>query len=449
MASALLLMPLLVSLEVGNDWNVAHLPALAIIAYCSGHLAFLAGLAKQRLVSLTFWLFSYVFMGLVPWIQLSRGFPRELVVPEDGILKGAIIVLVGLVAFDLGGALVRKNKGSNLRPKSLEEASNGSFFMVFGSVALLILVVPMVGGLELFFLPRSVKFAELQSQFAQPVLLIIERLATVPIVVAAVAATLVWIKKRKYGFVVGWPWRVMVFATWVGALVLNNPIGTPRYRVGLVILALVFVVPWGRLRNGAFIIAAMMGLILVFPLASAFRHSLDVEFGAKVVNFRPLDNLSESGDFDAFQQLVNVQHITDVRGLRFGEQAVGAVLFWVPRSVWASKPINTGNWAAKELGYSHTNLSSPLWAEFYVDGGWLLVGLGFVLYGYMVTRLDLRHRYAEAERGISLVEVFVPLYAGFQIFLLRGSLLPAVANFAPFVVTIGGLWLFARRINVR
>ncbi len=73
---------------------------------------------------------------------------------------------------------------------------------------------------------------------------------------------------------------------------------------------------------------------------------------------------------------------------------LGTLLFWMPRSVWPDKPLDTGVMLAEYKEYGFTNLSSPLWGEFFIDFGWVGLVAGMLLVGYWARRLDIE---AEAQ----------------------------------------------------
>ena len=117
------------------------------------------------------------------------------------------------------------------------------------------------------------------------------------------------------------------------------------------------------------------------------------------------------------------------------------LLFWVPRSIWPGKPLQSGELVAEYSVYSYTNLSSPLWAEAYIHAGLLGVLLVFFAYGALTS--TLQKLYLDPTKSPrSLVNVLVPLLAAYQPFFLRGALLSAFAFVVPMV---GYLLLAANR----
>ncbi|MDB5341039.1 MAG: hypothetical protein JWN70_6658, partial [Planctomycetaceae bacterium] len=166
----------------------------------------------------------------------------------------------------------------------------------------------------------------------------------------------------------------------------------------------------------------------LFPVADMFRNSLNPS--AKSQN--PLASML-SGDFDSFAQITNATEFVAVRGHTWGQQMLGVIFFWVPRSFWPGKAIDTGSMLADMKMYSFRNLSAPLWAEFFIDGGWILLVGGMLVLGVVLRQLD-----ASGERALQvsgtpgLVGCILPFY---MLLLLRGSLLQSMALLSIVLVT--------------
>lgn len=87
-----------------------------------------------------------------------------------------------------------------------------------------------------------------------------------------------------------------------------------------------------------------------------------------------------------------------------------------------------GQW----MGTVNTNLSSPIWAELWLDFGPLGMGGGLLAMGYASARVDRRYAKRATRRAPpgSLISVVVPLVAGYSFILLRGPLLQASGRVA-------------------
>jgi hypothetical protein len=164
-----------------------------------------------------------------------------------------------------------------------------------------------------------------------------------------------------------------------------------------------------------------------------FRYTTNIDKLSLHESTSIIDPLVNKGDYDSFQQLLNTTIYVENHGIAFGKQMLGTLMFWVPRNIWSSKPIPSGVVVADYRGYEYTNLSMPLWGEAYIDGGILGVILVFVLYGYFVRVIE--NLYIDNYlHGTYFLNIFVPVYAAYQLFLLRGTLMSAFAYFIPIVL---------------
>jgi hypothetical protein len=206
-----------------------------------------------------------------------------------------------------------------------------------------------------------------------------------------------------------------------------NPISSARYVFGTVALGVLaaFGVYETLRRFRIFALAALVGMVVLFPLADYFRHS---KTSAEQVNI--LGSL-KGGDFDSFDQIVNTVTYVHSNGVPWGRQALGVLLFWVPRSSWPGKPVDTGTLIATFKGYDFVNLSAPIWAEMFINGGWVVLVIGMFLLGYVIRRADSASN-LRLLRGMPLTVLgaILPFYL---LILCRGSLLQATGNLAAMV----------------
>jgi hypothetical protein len=196
-----------------------------------------------------------------------------------------------------------------------------------------------------------------------------------------------------------------------------NPISSPRYVAGTVLLSLTVmaITPFTRLRFRLVVTGLLLAMLFVFPYADRFRGVGEADgLLTKGNTVQALQN----GDYDSFFQITNSTLLVQEYGVTNGRQALGVALFWVPRSVWPGKPDDTGVLIAESRGYEFTNLSAPIWAELNVNGGWPMVLLGMVLCGAAIRKAD---------RGVPVESILGPIAPFYLLIILRGSLLQAVA----------------------
>jgi hypothetical protein len=132
--------------------------------------------------------------------------------------------------------------------------------------------------------------------------------------------------------------------------------------------------------------------------------------------------LSRNGDFDAFAQFANGIKLMDSGLFPYLQQILGPLLFFVPRSIWDSKPRDTGVEIASQLNLRFQNISSPWVLEAYSNAQ--LVGL-------IVTSIFLGFYLSKYEYG-SLHNLrswlLGSILIGVLFIVLRGSLLQATGR---------------------
>jgi hypothetical protein len=209
----------------------------------------------------------------------------------------------------------------------------------------------------------------------------------------------------------------------VAVLLVVNPISSPRYVFGTVALSLAAAAgAYATLRRFRIVaISAVAGMLVVFPVLDSFRVSTSQ--GVKTVDV--VASLS-TGDFDAFGQLMNTLDFVDTHGITWGSELLGVVTFWVPRSLWPSKPVDTGILLAEYKGYSFSNLSASIWTELFINGGWVLLVLGMLALGYALRLADRRVELSLQVRPMP--STLAAILAFYSLIVLRGSLLQAVAS---------------------
>lgn len=409
---------------------------LLIIAGSSLMLAAYGASANPRPISITFYAFVYVFLGMSPLLQVGlRQYPWGGGYDEVDIQKSAVTIAAGVIAYFFGTKIAQQMHRKFHDPHSVARGFDAKKVLLLSLVFVPVVLGCMqyLGGVARLFTPRLMQdeLAELTSVTAA--------LANNGMYVPCIAFFLIFLStmlsvkrgEKNYG------WSRIGTALWLLiALVIANPIGTPRYIVGAVVVAILY---FNTLRRAwIWPIFLVFSLLLIFPLADMFRSSLTVTTehmppAYEQIVFKP--------DFDAFQQIVNSIKYVEQRGMEGGLQALGTILFFVPREAWPDKPFATGQLVGDAMGYTMLNLSMPLWGEFYVDGGILAVCIGFVLYGMFTGAIE-ESANASAFRGMAgVLSVF---FGAYQMYFLRGSLMVVISYFIPFICLFALCWALCR-----
>jgi len=211
-----------------------------------------------------------------------------------------------------------------------------------------------------------------------------------------------------------------------------SPLSNARYTVGTVFFALAVFLGATRTRvwTRGTMVATIVGFLFVFPLADAFRRA----GGGNFVRRGFFGEYGRNGDYDSIWQIANAYSYWQDDAAEPFRQLTGSLLFWVPRSVWAGKPTDTGILLADYRHYSFENLSAPLWAETLVNGGVGLLVVVFVMLGWGLRRLD--NKLVASMGAGGPWEIVGGIFAVYLTILLRGSLLQATGALALAVAAV-------------
>lgn len=412
-----------------------------VIASCviSGlMIAYVTGSAERRPFQMTTWVFFYVFLGIAPLVQMRMNVDPDTTRGIQHSLFGdaSLIVLVGAAVTIVGSAAARPAaKAEESRSLELRRSAVRTYLLSFISVALFAYYASKLGLSNLFAARADLEALRDVVWPDKTTNAIIGAATSMGLLVSMIAL----IHLRQQQKAEGRGRAVFVpLVVFVSLVVCVNPISTPRYVFGTAALAILAATGLYRTmaRFRAVALAFVASLVFVFPVLDAFRNSLT---NVNVDGSDALKSLT-SGDFDAFAQIVNTVEYVQTRGLTNGNQLTGVLFFWVPRSMWPDKAVDTGTLLAQMKGYWFKNLSEPLPAELFINGGWVALIVGMLLFGFVIRRLDLNIDLL-IRRGLapSILGCIMPFYL---LILLRGSLLQAVAYMA--VILIGSVFVAPR-----
>lgn len=400
-----------------------YIGPLLIAALAGIRFAVIVGSRTRRLYEMVVWLFTYVFLGIAPLIQMRLGADTDTAPFIDHTLDwtSALLVLFGCLPFLVGVLLYQRRKQEPLVDENADWGVNPARanLLTLAALAIFAYYVSKIGVSSLFLSRTGIDNVRLVIWPDKTVNSMIVGATSMGLLVSTIAQ--MYVRRQCKAAGKPRPW-LMPFVSFVALFLSVNPVNSARYIFGTVMLAMLgafgaYATP-KRFRLVS--ISAIFGLVYLFPIADMFRRSLDPT--AKSQN--PLESML-SGDFDSFSQVTNTVEYVNEHGITWGNQLLGVLFFWLPRSIWPDKAIDTGTLLGEFKVYFFKNLSAPLWAEFYINGGWVLLILGMFALGLLVGRLDERAEAALARTGYpGLTACIVPFYL---LIVLRGSLLQSVA----------------------
>ncbi|KUL28209.1 hypothetical protein [Streptomyces regalis] len=404
-----------------------------VVAHTGCALTWVLTGTSVRFVAFGFWLFAYVWLGLAPLAMLATDtYPLGYRTDDANAFSVTVLIEVGLLAYSAGSALAARRaekRSPVLEPLLCRRLAPLPVLLLSGlSLVLAVVLIPRMGGWAAFFTSRQALW---QSEAATDT----ERtLRTWILAVPAFWALmgLIHLPRRTTGdrLLRGVRWMLLPLLLGLNVVV-NNPISRPRFWAGTVLLALLF--SWSRFnRPRVFRItaAALTAMVLlVFPYSDYFRYSQ--REAVHVVSLT--EQLTSNMDYDSFQQMQTGVDYVEKNGFSPSD-ALGPVVFMVPRSVWPEKPQALGITLAQHAGYEFWNLSAPLWIESYTWAGFPAVVAVFWLLGAAGRRVDdIRERLRD--RPATLAFLLVPAFAFYQLIFLRGSLLAIVGPMLLLLIT--------------
>jgi hypothetical protein len=420
--------------------------AYVITVYAALRLCQLYVTGEARIVELGFFVFVYLFMGLAPLAQLDAGrFPLRQEFEQSVQVEVLITTLVGLAGYQVGQMAVRARVFGVRIPRRVEQAQASPartwMLAAVGFVAVAV-VTATSGGLGVRFSSRFEAERALFGDSLDPTLrvdqapdkalaLVKGAFLSLPVFFALLLLLYLQHCARRRGvrdrLVTGPAATLLLVGLVVANVVANNPLSTSRMRVGIIAFALVCVlVPPDTVRRFRItLLAVVFLLIVVFPYADLFRYDVSVEQ-------QPIaDELVDGPDYGMFNQDMNTVVYVDGEGHTGGEQLLGAIGSLVPRRIWADKPIATGDLVSRSS--DEINASSTLWSEGYIDGGRVGVLVVFVLWGGLSRLLSTAYVTRDRRRPVFAGAV-VPVFAGMQLFVVRGALQPTMADLWPLIL---------------
>ena len=139
------------------------------------------------------------------------------------------------------------------------------------------------------------------------------------------------------------------------------------------------------------------------------------------------------GSFDAFQMFLRALELGSVS---YGYGFIGVLLFFIPRSIWPSKPLTSGIEISQLANLRLENVSMPIIGELYLNFWYFGIIFGAPLLAMFFKQIDWYYlKYKNSHLSLGHLVYFQ--LVGLVIYNLRGGLLSSFA----FTVSILTTWL--------
>ena len=178
-------------------------------------------------------------------------------------------------------------------------------------------------------------------------------------------------------------------------------------------------------------------MVIMFPLMSSLTH-IDANLDQIIkkpellyesfLRFGTISGAFESLHYDAFSNILATLEYVEINGIALGYQLLGVILFFIPRSIWVSKPTSTGELIGEYLMNTtprdYSNLSNAIVSEGYINLGVFGVVLFAIILAYFIVK------FISWMISKNYFKEFIAFYFALHLlFLLRGDLTNGVSYF--------------------
>lgn len=212
--------------------------------------------------------------------------------------------------------------------------------------------------------------------------------------------------------------KVVLPILFILMIISSPPTGMARFSAAAIYIPVMLCTLSIFKKRYVFIMSMVLGLLVVFPLLNNFRNMSGGKQVSLGFNFDQFLELH----FDAYSMFMRVLTEDVVTN---GKQLLGALFFFVPRSMWPNKPTGSGHYLMESMGADFTNVSMPYFAEGYINFGVLGVILFVVLLAYIMAKFDSRYWSMNEHVGLDQIKYCIML--ALLIFILRGDLMSSCA----------------------
>lgn len=383
---------------------------------------------KVSIASCSLLVFSYLFFYISPLIQIRKSDYSELIntfpISENLIINGNILISISILTY----LLIYKSLDRNICIKSHEAVRLDCInpFFLLKMSCLLILPFVLVNSYELVqYFNNNGAY---QNYNSITLILLTKFVYFIPIAIAAFFIEVYGIKKH---------FRYLI-PILILAILFKNPFIENRSGFGVAYLFLLFICAQNLLSsNTRIIILLFTSMTILFPLGEI----LSIYRNIHIDPFTKFITVFNTVHYDAWANGIATLDMVKKYGFTEGNQILGALLFFIPRDFWVSKPIASGQMLGEYMveNYHHwmTNISMPYVFEAYLDFGLPGVILFSAAFAIIVFFLDAY--YESKNIFIRIISIYISVST---IFILRGPLLSSYAyTFGGVLSLIFTYWL--------
>lgn len=380
-------------------------------------------------VSFMYYFFFTFFVALPAAIQVKfQVFPGYVQFSVDELARAYAILALAQLSYVIAEfRFDQRWQRSYQKARNFGSVVNSKFYWYasafFGLICISIIIYL---GPDILFLTRGERGQELMGEgISQQLLFIGRSLSLLMIIIALYLSQHRSFRSNRSLYSISSIVFLVIF------FVLNYPPGLARFQLmgAVIAISAVFVNFFKSRIKIAGSIAAILFLLFLFPTIKQFGQGTADNFWSEAMNRESLEYL-RSVDFDAFKQTANTGIYLENGSYRWGYNFLGVALFFVPRSIWPAKPVDSGYLVSSDLGYAYTNVGNPLPAEALISFGYPGIILVFYLLSIAICKMELIVSKINYRDSLYQSAFVYCLTMGFITIILRGALNAVAPQFA-------------------
>lgn len=430
---------------LNNSWNNSNVLTIILFFIISVYaLINIASSINKRAYSMDMmhWLFIFIFYGVAGIVQyINNRFVYSIQVDDQKLQIVLLLIILWMFFYKIVYITNSKFRSKRVTIKLLEvNLRNNKRFVKVGTLVSLFILIYMINKVgAISFMARNTGWdAFSQNSFAGTLLFmnIVRNLVLYIFVIS-----FIHYRNMNYG-------KFYIILQGLALLIINSPISMPRYNAGIIYLGVLLTIFPSFKRDKRFFVLFLSAFIILFPMINAFRYTSLIEINFDILS-RTIDNIATNflhGDYDALSMIINTFDYININGISWGYQILGVLFFFVPRSIWNSKPVGSGYTIRVAQGADHANASSPLIAEGLMNFGITGILIFSMFFGKVASYFDKLY-WLESD-GIRFIDIIYPFLISMFFFMNRGDLLSSFSFASSHVVIFTVLfWLNNRTVR--
>jgi hypothetical protein len=373
-----------------------------------------------------FFLFCFIFFGISGLIQYKMDFelaPLYQDLRPNDFLNGNMVIIASMILYDFVYKIVYKMKDGS------KEFINNQ--RIFAKPTIVLVFLGIYVSLMLYLNNFSVTNILLRGGDGTRIRL------------SQQAALLLYSKGYIISsltclFMLSENKRIVISILFVLLFVFFNfPTSMTRLSIlSLYLPVMIILIPTLAKKHFLFYGMFLGGFFVLFPILGLARYSQSSFMGYIDTIAYSFYGSFESLDFDTYKTCL---FVISNNIITYGQQLLGCILFWYPRSLWPNKPIGSGHLIAREydLGLGDfSNISMNFLGEGYINFGYVGIVFFVIIFAYFSVKLDKRFWIKYNGDVNNPFSVYYFSTIGHVFFFLRGDMLSGTAYYVGMIVFI-------------